>query len=147
MKEKVVLTSSLSKLGSSIFLYFTKRKRLKDYENAFYFTEKTLEIFSFSRHLNFCTFLSPSFFPLLVIAEYKNLSEGNLKVYRAIIDLSKQEFKNISCLMSWELGQLIIYYVRKIFIENYTENMHQKLVTDILLVLVNSSKYNQEAFM
>ena len=49
--------------------------------------------------------------------------------------------------MSWELGQLIIYYVRKIFIENYTENMHQKLVTDILLVLVNSSKYNQEAFM
>ena len=45
--------------------------------------------------------------------------------------------------MSLELGQLINYYMKEFFIENYAENMHQKLVADVYFVLVNRPKHGQ----
>lgn len=55
----------------------------------------------------------------------------------------KQKFENPGEGLKLKLGQLIKKYIRKIFIETPAKNMHQKLIEDLFLFLVNSLKYNQ----
>ena len=40
-------------------------------------------------------------------------------------------------------GQLMKYYIQKIFEKTYAKNAKQKLIPDLYLTLVNGLKYNQ----
>ena len=104
------------------------------------FTEKAV----FSQLFNVLFFTAPLFW-------FYRRSRLKLNLRYMTLWLAKQEFRNkklFNIFRSKEgpickLGQLINYCIRKIFIENYTENVPQKLVPDLYLMLVNSLKYSQ----
>ena len=104
------------------------------------FTEKAL----FSQLFNVLFFSSPLFW-------FYRRSRLKLNLRYMTLWLAKQEFKNKKLFnifrskegSTCKLGQLMNYCIRKIFIENYTENVPQKLVPYLYLMLVNSVKYSQ----
>ena len=47
--------------------------------------------------------------------------------------------------MTLKICQLTEYYIMNIFIENHAENMHQKLVQDPFLIVINNAKQPLDA--
>ena len=57
-------------------------------------------------------------------------------VYRYIITIQGKYIVDILV-----LDQLVKYYIREHFTEKYAENVHQKIVQDLYVILISSSKY------
>ena len=111
-----------------LFSFITsKESTLKNMKNTFYFIEKA---FFYSRDIQFFVLSStrPAS-PLSAIAEFT-----------VDADWRSWEIKEGMIL---KFGQLVKYYIRKIFAVSYTEDLPQKLVPDLYSVLINSPKYSQ----
>ena len=124
------------------FFIFNEKKALKELWKILFISSKKL--FSFSRYSNFCIFVFPSFFP--VSHWFGGWFKKNLKVYDVINCLNK----NLITHFVWYLGKEKRYDIetlpvdrvlnKKHFMEYHSENVHQKLVPDPLLILVNNPK-------
>ena len=103
------------------FYIFHERKHLKNCEKGFLFHQKS----SFcSRDIQiFVAFSSP----LSYVGIQKRKLFNTLRSNEGLIH---------------KLGQLTKYYIKKIFMEKYAKNMHQNLVSDLYLILVNIPKYS-----
>ena len=124
------------------FLFLMKRKPLKNYEKSFLFHLKS----SFhSRGIQIFVFLSsPIFLPIShCLRSWPNI---NL----IVCDIINWLDKSLSTHFVWYVGKEKRYDIetlpvdrvlnKKHFMEYHSENVHQKLVPDPLLILVNNPK-------
>ena len=104
------------------------------------------KLFSFSRYSNFCISSSSIFFP--VHQCFRGWSKINLKAYDVINCLNKNLITHFVWYLEKEkrcdIETLAIHRVLNkehfLFWKNYAENVHQKLVADPFLILVNNLK-------
>ena len=104
------------------------------------------KLFPFSRYSNYCTFIFPFFFLL-----FCHCLRGCLKINLKVDDVISCLNDNLITHFIWYLGKEKRYDIEslsidrllhkeKILSKNHAENVHQKLVPDPILILVNNPK-------
>ena len=122
------------------FFFFTKWQRWNNYEKCFLFHLKTSFHCQDIQTLVFPS--SPLFFPVShwLRGWWKKMDDGWCINKSLITNFVWYLENEIRLNFELEFCQLIEYYVRDIFMENDAKNVHQKLVLDPFLVLVNNPK-------
>ena len=123
------------------FLLLTKWYPFKNYEKCFSFHLKS---FFRSRDIQIVVFLSSRLF-LSVSHCFRDWSKINLKVYDIINCLSKKFIRHFVWYLEkekrYDIETLSIDRVLRTFLwKSHAENVHQKLVLDPFLMLVNNPK-------